>query len=417
MSKQRKPPAPGACVGQAPSILHVDMDAFFVSVEQREEPSLRGRPVIVGFREGRSVVLSASYEARRFGVRSAMPMALALRRCPGAVIRLPRHMLYREVSAQIMAIFRSITDQVEQLSVDEAFLDLAGTVRRLGSPLHTARAVRAQIAQELGITASVGLAESKFVAKIASTQAKPDGLLVIPAEETEAFLHTLPAQALWGVGAKTLAVLEGLGIYRVEQIAHTPVGLLRRLLGVTGEQLHRLAWGIDPRPVVPVRQEKSIGAEETFAQDTRDDTLLRRELLRLAHRTGERLRASGQLARIVTLKLRYADFSLISRSRTLPAPVDSAQVLYREVVALLVALGQRPQAVRLIGVRAEGLEVAAQSAIQLSLERQDEKWRDAEAAMDEVRRKYRRSAATVRPARLVERDVTKRYPAGQGLQD
>ncbi len=384
------------------------MDAFFVSVEQREDPSLRGRPVIVGFREGRSVVLSASYEARRFGVRSAMPMAAALRQCPAALVRPPRHHLYRQVSAQIMEIFRSVTDQVEQLSIDEAFLDVTGTVRRLGPPMLTARQLRQKIVETVGITASVGLAESKFVAKIASTQSKPDGLLVIPAEETVAFLHTLPARALWGVGAKTLSILGNLGVHTVEQIAHTPPAALRRALGATGEHIYRLSWGIDSRPVTPVREEKSIGAEETFASDTYDNGLLQRVLLRLAHRTGERLRGSGQLSRTVGLKLRYADFSLVSRSRTLSAPVDSAQILYREAVQLLDALGRRPQPVRLIGLRAESLETAATTSIQLSMERDQDNWRAAEAAMDEVHRKYQ--GTPMLPARLLEQKQRREKP-------
>src|SRR6478735_3265003 len=275
------------------------MDAFFVSVELRTRPELKGRPVIVGYPGERSVVLSASYEARKFGVKSAMPMALAARMCPAAVIIEPRHKLYYEVSGQIMAIFGSITDLVEPLSVDEAFLDVGGAIRRLGPPREIGALIRRRVSAELGFTASVGIAASKFVAKIASTRCKPDGLLLIGPDETVPYLHTLPVGALWGVGAKTVEVLARMGIRTVADVAATPVSSLKKVLGATGEHVHQLAWGIDPRPVTPVRLEKSIGAEETFAVDTDDDALLHRELLRLSHRTAERLRSAGMHARTV----------------------------------------------------------------------------------------------------------------------
>lgn len=306
------------------SIMHVDMDAFFVLVELRTRPELRGKPVIVGYPADRSVVLSASYEARAFGVKSAMPMVIAARMCPKAVIIEPRHKLYYEVSAQLMAIFESITELVEPLSVDEAFLDVGGAIRRLGPPREIGELIRRRVADELGITASVGIAASKFVAKIASTRCKPDGLLLIRPEETVPYLHSLPVGALWGVGAKTADVLARMGIRTVADLAATPLASLKKALGATGEHVYQLSWGIDPRPVTPVRLEKSIGAEETFAVDTGDDAVLHRELLRLSHRTAERLRSSGMVARTVALKLRYADFSTITRSRTVHTPVDSA---------------------------------------------------------------------------------------------
>ncbi|NYE93958.1 DNA polymerase-4 [Psychromicrobium silvestre] len=383
------------------TILHVDMDAFFVAVEQRENPGLLGKPVIVGFPQGRSVVLSASYEARAFGVRSAMPMSAAIRLCPQAVIVEPRHQQYYQMSKVLMELFSSITDKVEPLSVDEAFLDVAGAMRRLGPPLQIAQLIRRRVKAELGVTASVGIAASKFVAKIASARCKPDGLLLIPKADTVAYLHTLPARALWGVGAKTMVVLEGLGVHTVEQIANTPIAVLRRALGASGEHVHRLAWGIDPREVTPVRVEKSIGAEETFAVDTAQEAPLRRELLRLAHRVGGRLRASSYFTRTVALKLRYADFSTISRSRTLAVPVDSAQLIYQTGIQLLEAIGERPMAVRLIGLRAEGLELSGQTSVQLSLERRDDNWRGAEAVIDAVSQKF--GNAGVRPASLLEK--------------
>ena len=381
-------------------IMHVDMDAFFVTVELRTRPELRGKPVIVGYPADRSVVLSASYEARKFGVKSAMPMAIAARMCPRAVIIEPRHKLYYEVSAQLMGIFESVTDLVEPLSVDEAFLDVGGAIRRLGPPRDIGELIRRRVAAELGITASVGIAASKFVAKIASTRCKPDGLLLIGPEETVPYLHSLPVGALWGVGAKTAEVLARMGIRTVADLAATPVQTLKRTLGATGEHVHRLSWGIDPRPVTPVRLEKSIGAEETFAVDTADNALLHRELLRLSHRTAERLRSSGMVARTVALKLRYADFSTITRSRTVHTPVDSTQMIYAVVLQLLESLGDRSMTVRLVGVRAEQLEEAAQTSLQLSLDRRDDNWRAAEQALDKVSRKF--GNKSVLPARLLD---------------
>ncbi|APX00694.1 DNA polymerase IV [Arthrobacter sp. QXT-31] len=382
------------------SIMHVDMDAFFVSVELRARPDLRGRPVIVGFPAERSVVLSASYEARKFGVKSAMPMAVAHRLCPQAIIIEPRHKLYYEVSGQLMAIFESITELVEPLSVDEAFLDVGGAIRRLGPSLEIGQLIRRRVASELGITASVGIAASKFVAKIASTRCKPDGLLLIRPEETVPYLHSLPVNALWGVGGKTAEVLARMGIRTVADVAATPVSSLKKVLGATGEHVHRLSWGIDSRTVTPVRVEKSIGAEETFASDTADDALLHRELLRLSHRTAERLRASGMVARTVALKLRYADFSTVTRSRTVHTPLDSAQLIYGVAVQLLESLGSRPLTVRLVGVRAEQLETAAQTSLQLSLDRREDNWRAAEQALDKVAEKF--GSKSVLPARLLE---------------
>jgi DNA polymerase-4 len=382
------------------SIMHVDMDAFFVSVELRTRPDLRGRPVIVGFPAERSVVLSASYEARKFGVKSAMPMAVAHRLCPQATIIEPRHKLYYEVSGQLMGIFGSITELVEPLSVDEAFLDVGGAIRRLGPPVEIGQLIRRRVAGELGITASVGIAASKFVAKIASTRCKPDGLLLIRPEQTVPYLHSLPVNALWGVGGKTAEVLARMGIRTVADVAATPVSSLKKVLGATGEHVHRLSWGIDSRTVTPVRVEKSIGAEETFAADTADDALLHRELLRLSHRTAERLRASGLVARTVALKLRYADFSTVTRSRTVHTPLDSAQLIYAVAIQLLESLGSRPLTVRLVGVRAEQLEAAAQTSLQLSLDRRDDNWRAAEQALDRVAEKF--GSKSVLPARLLE---------------
>ena len=392
--------------------MHVDMDAFYVSVELLKRPGLTGRPVIVGGLGGRSVVLSASYEARRFGVRSAMPMAVARRQCPQAVVLEPHQDEYRQVSGRLMAIFDSITPLVEPLSVDEAFLDISGAMRRLGTPQQIGELIRRRVAAELGITASVGIAATKFVAKIASTRSKPDGLLLIPQDQTVAFLHTLDVSALWGVGAKTRETLARVGISTVEDVARTPLSVLRRLLGVTGEHVHELSWGRDPRPVSPVRQEKSIGAEETFARDVSDDEVLHTELLRLAHRTAVRLRAAGLQCRAVSLKLRYADFTTLTRTRSLREPLDSAQLIYEEARALLTAVGPRRMDVRLIGLRTERLESAQGAAVQLTLDGRDDNWRSAEDALDRINARF--GELGVMPARLLpssrQRPDTHQHP-------
>ncbi|MHA7304592.1 DNA polymerase IV [Arthrobacter sp. TMN-49] len=380
--------------------MHVDMDAFFVTVELRERPELLGKMVIVGHPQGRSVVLSASYEARAVGVRSAMPMVTALRICPTAVVIEPRHELYYQVSAQVMELFNSITDTVEQLSVDEAFLDIRGSLRRLGTPLEIGALIRSRIAAEIGITASVGIAASKFVAKVATTRCKPNGMLLIEKEGTVAYLHTLPVEALWGVGAKTRETLARLGIFTVADVAATPVAALQKALGSAGPALHALSWGIDPRPVSGVRAEKSIGAEETFAQDTFDDDVLTRELLRLSHRVAARLRVAHLSGRTLALKIKYTDFSTITRSKTLGAGTDSAAQIYAGAVVLLQALGARPQSVRLIGVRMDQLESVDSAPLQFSLDPREDNSRSTEVVGDAIAARF--GSAKIVPARLLK---------------
>jgi len=387
------------------TVFHVDMDAFYVSVELISRPELRGQQVIVGHAGARSVVLSASYECRRLGVRSAMPMGAARRLAPLATVIEPDMDAYRSYSLRIMAIFREITPLVEQVSVDEAFLDVTGSLRRLGQPLGIGRIIRARIRDELGLPATVGIARNKYVAKVASTRAKPDGLLRIAPEDTVAYLHTLPVGALWGVGAKTAEVLGRAGISMVSELAQTPVSTLERLLGSNGLHLYELAWGRDPRPVEPVREEKSIGAEETFADDIHDSTVLRRELLRLAHRVAQRLRESQRQGHTVALKLRYADFTTMTRSRRLVQPTNSAHALLEAAESLLASLGPRPQAVRLIGIRAEQLSTA-DGGFQPSFERSDGNWRQAEEAMDLIRRRY--PTGSLQPAALIRRSNTEK---------
>jgi nucleotidyltransferase/DNA polymerase involved in DNA repair len=383
-------------------ILHADMDAFYASVEIRDRPELAGLPVIVGG-ASRGVVLSASYEARVTGVRSAMPVTRARRLCPQAVFVGPRHRVYAAVSAEVMAVFRSITPEVEPLSLDEAFLDISGSIRRLGRPAEIGELIRASIRDQQGITCSVGVANCKFVAKLASSLCKPDGLLVVPDDQVLDFLHPLPVAALWGVGEQTGQVLAGLGLRTVGDIAHTPLAVLQRELGqAVGSHLSALAWGRDDRPVIPGSTDKSVGAEETFATDVDDPQVIRRELLRLSGRTARSLRASGSVARTVVVKLRLANFTTITRSRTLPEPTDVARKIYVTACDLYAAAGLDSRArLRLVGVRAAGLIPAARSATQLAFGERPVSWRDAERAVDRISGRF--GPDTVRPAVLVRR--------------
>jgi len=380
------------------TVLHVDMDAFFASVELIHRPELRRLPVIVGGGT-RGVVLSATYEARRFGVHSAMPIGRARRLCPQAVVIRPDHHRYTDVSHGVMEIFRSITPLVEPLSLDEAFLDVAGAVRRLGPPAVIGQLVRDRVADEQGITCSVGVAATKFVAKLASGRAKPDGLLVVPRAETVTFLHRLPVGALWGVGERTEEVLERLGLRTVSDLAHTPLDTLRRALGEHGGQLHDLAWGRDPRRVVPQQPEKSIGAEETFPRDVDDPQVVLRELLRLSERVAARMRATGTVGRTVVIKVRFADFTTITRSRTLRQPTDVARDVYATASRSFASLGLDRARLRLVGVRVEGLTDAAASHHQLALDERPQGWREAEQAVDRASARF--GAGAVRPAVLV----------------
>jgi DNA polymerase IV len=383
-------------------ILHVDMDAFYASVEIRDRPELAGLPVVVGATGSRGVVLSASYAARAYGVRSAMPVTRARRLCPQAVFIGPRHAVYAAVSREIMAIFRSVTPLVEPLSLDEAFLDVAGAIRRLGPPAAIAGQLRATVREQQGITCSVGVASCKFVAKLASDWCKPDGLCIVPADRVLDFLHPLPVSALWGVGEQTGQTLARLGLRTVGDIAHTPVATLQRELGqAAGTHLAALAWGRDERPVVTSAPDKSVGAEETFPADVDDPEVIRRELLRLSERTARSLRASGSVARTVVVKLRLANFRTITRSRTLRQPTDVAQQIYTTAVALYAGAGLDARArLRLVGVRASGLIPADSAATQPAFWDRQPSWRDAERAMDRIAGRF--GPGTIGPASLVQ---------------
>ena len=337
-------------------IVHLDMDAFYASVEQRDAPELRGRPVAVGgSAEGRGVVCAASYEARVFGVRSAMPMARAVRLCPELMIVRPDFTKYRDVSEQVMAILRSCSDLVEPLSLDEAYLDV--TENRWGMEYGSAVAkeLKKQILEKTGCTASAGVAPNKFLAKIASGWRKPDGLTVISPDRVEQFLQALPVDALWGVGPKTAARLRALGIERVVDVRTFDCQRLQGEVGSLADWLRRLSYGEDPRPVVPHRAAKSASSETTYEKDLRDLDTIKAELARLARETAEWLEKKHLAGRTVTIKVRYADFTTVTRSHTLSRPTSDPDVISSWATELLhrTQAGRRP--VRLLGARVNGL--------------------------------------------------------------
>lgn len=349
-------------------MLHVDMDAFFASVEIRRRPELRGRPVIVGGGP-RGVVSAASYEARRFGIRSAMPMTRALRLCSSAVVLPVDRDAYVQASRAVMAVLGELTSRVEPLSLDEAFLDVAGAVRSQGRPVLIAQRIRHRIATELGLTCSVGVAPTKFVAKLASARCKPDGLLLVPAAEVLEFLHPLPVTVLWGVGARTAEPLHRLGIRTVGELADTPADALRRAVGTAvAEHLLALAHGIDPRRVTDREPEKSISSDHTTASDLTESGDVLRQLLRLADDVGGRLRQRRLLARTVGIKIRFADFRTVTRVRTLPAGTDRTADIFDTAAQLYRGLSLDRPRIRLVGVKGENLVDAGAAAEQLSLD-------------------------------------------------
>jgi DNA polymerase-4 len=377
----------------AEPILHIDMDAFYASVEMRDDPRLQGRPVIVGGTGGRGVVASASYEARRFGISSAMPVAEARRRCPSAVVIAPRFDVYREVSATLHDIFRSVTPLVEPLALDEAFLDVGGSVRLFGSPVSIARTLRSRIAAELGLPASVGVAPNKFLAKLCSRMAKPDGLLHLRATEVDGFLAGLPVDELWGVGQRTADRLASAGVRRVADLRSLDERTLARLVGqAAAASLRALARGIDPRAVQRDVEAKGISAEQTFPTDLVHDDQVRPVLLALCERVARRLRSADVRARTVTLKVRDAAFVTRTRSRTLEVPTAEAAHLHDIVTALLAAVWSPPHPLRLLGVAATQL-AAGDTGVQLDMFHSS-RWEDAERVADLVRAQYGDAALT-----------------------
>jgi DNA polymerase-4 len=378
-------------------ILHVDLDAFFVEAERLRDPGLVGKPVAVGGTGGRGVIASASYEARAHGVRSAQPTATALRLCRDLIVLPPSHSRYGDLSARVFEIFRQFTPLVEGLSVDEAFLDISGLRRHYEGPADVASALRARIRAEVGLPASVGIAATKFMAKLATEAAKPDGQFIVPKESELEFLHALPVEALWGVGPATLAGLQRLGVVTIGQLAELPEATVVRSLGPTqGRHLLELANASDPRPVVPDVGAKSISVEETYDRDLQGMDLLTTALLAHAQRLSDRLHRAGLAARTLTMKLRFADFTTITRSMTLDNPVDSPRDLFAVATELLGQVElNRP--VRLLGLGGSTLEPAGDPR-QMLMESGDE-WARIADAVAGVRERF--GEHSVEPARLL----------------
>ncbi len=373
-------------------ILHVDMDAFYASVEQRDDPSIRGRPVIVGGTGPRGVVAAASYEVRRYGVRSAMPMREALRRCPDAVCIRPRMAHYQSVSRQIFAVFAEYTPLIEGLSLDEAFLDVTASIAALGSAESIAAGIKRRIREDTALTCSVGVAPNKLVAKIASELEKPDGLVLVRPERVNALLDPLPLRRLFGLGPKTAPRVEALGIHTLGELRRAKVDVLRPVFGRYAERIQQRASGIDDRPVVPDLEEVQISTEETFDTDIRDPARLRAELIRLADRSGARLRERGLAASCVTVKIRRGDFTTYTRQRHIEPPTQETRVISRVAVELLEAwLATQPgSALRLLGVGVSQLAPAAQ--LDLFLAPESARNQDLDRAVDRIRGRFGRFA-------------------------
>ncbi|HEX5938045.1 MAG TPA: DNA polymerase IV [Actinomycetota bacterium] len=389
-------------------ILHVDLDAFYASVEVLKDPTLKGKPVIVGGTGARGVVTSASYEARAFGVRSAMPSVRARRLCPDGVFVSPDFEAYRTHSTRFREVLLAHTPLVEPISLDEAFLDVGGATKLFGDPVEIGRRIRATVESEVGVICSVGVAPVKSVAKLASDDCKPDGLRHVPAGRVQAFLDPLPVRRLWGVGEKTGDVLDRLAIRTVGDLGRTPVAILDRLLGeAAAAHLSSLAHGVDDRVVVPYEAPKSLSHEATFDRDLDDEDEILRELLALSGKVAARLREDGYRARTVTLKARLANFTTLTRSRTHGDPTDLGADLYRTVGELYRALPGARRRIRLLGVQAGGLVPAG--AEQLAL-LHPERRGDVERTVDRIERRFGTGATT--PASLLGRADRREVPLG-----
>jgi len=391
-------------------MLHVDLDAFYASVEVQKDPSLAGKPVVVGGTGSRGVVASASYEARALGVRSAMPGVRARRLAPHAVFLPPDFDSYKAYSNRFREVLLSYTPLVEPIALDEAFLDVGGATRLFGQPRRIAERIRADVEGELGVTCSVGVAPNKFLAKLASEACKPDGLLVVPHDGIRGFLDPLPVGALWGAGEKTVDVLHRLGIRTVAELAAVPVGVLARVLGeAQSKHLSALAHGEDDRAVVPYEAPKSISHEETFDRDLDDEGLILREILALSRAVGRRLREDGYECRTVVLKVRLANFTTLTRSRTLPAPTDLATEIDHVAAEMYRALPGARRRVRLLGVQAANLVPAGSRQLAMLA---DGRWGDVERAIDRVERRFGTNAAL--PATLLGRTERHGPPRPRG---
>ncbi|MGV8908883.1 MAG: DNA polymerase IV [Propionicimonas sp.] len=383
-------------------VTHVDMDAFYASVELRRRPELRDVPMWVGGAE-RGVVLSANYPARTYGVRGGMSSTQARRLCPQAVSLPPDFDTYADVSAAVVAIFETFTAEVESASIDEAYLDLTGAVHSLGSAVAIGEQLRAMVADEQQIPCSVGIGPNKLIAKMASNAAKPDGLLEVPAAAVIGFLHPLAVEKLIGVGESTTASLHRLGITTIAELAYLPRTTLQRAFGPrAGALLAELAWGRDSSRVVARPGERGVGCQETFARDTDDRATVHAELLRVSVKVASRMRAAGVLGRTVTLNLRFADFTTISRSSTLASPTDITDEVYDAAIASLAKLGLQRARIRRVGVRVTGLVDRETAYLQPTLDSPEHGWRDVEQAADKVIQRFGPKA--VRRAVLTRKD-------------
>jgi len=381
------------------TILHVDMDAFYASVEERDNPKLKGKPVVVGMGK-RGVVSAANYEARKFGIRAAMPIYKAKALAPHAVFIAPNMARYAEVSEQVMAIFEDVTPYVEPISLDEAFLDVTGAKRLLGSGREIADQIRKRVEKDLGITCSVGIAHNKFIAKIASGHCKPNGVLEVDPEKMLEFLHPLAANEIWGVGPKTNELLEKMGLFTIADIANTPRSTLIRVLGqANGASLYELAWGRDYRDVITEHSEKSISASQTFDVDLYQPEEILKEFLRLTERSADRMRAKGLASNTISIKVRFADFKTISRSKTLDLPSTGTQEIFEVAKSLYLGLKLDRVLVRLVGVSLDSL-VENDDVKQMVLGERTSSWQQADRAIDRVKAKF--GSSSLRPARLVD---------------
>ncbi|CAB4630602.1 unannotated protein [freshwater metagenome] len=383
----------------ATPFLHLDMDAFFASVEELDDPSIVGQPVIVGGTAGRGVVSAANYVARSFGVNSAMPMSLALRRCPNAIIRRPRFDRYSEISKHVFAILHDVTPKVQPLSIDEAFLDVSGARELLGRPLDIATAIRERVRVEVGLAASIGVASSMFVAKVAGSRAKPDGLLVVPAGDTVDFLAPLPVTALWGVGAVTAKRLSNFGLNTIADIQSSGMASLVSILGDRmARHLHNLAMGIDERTIEDRSNERSIGRSNTFGTDLENVADMHREVLRMATDVAARARTRTFLAHTVTVTVRLDDWSTVTRSHTFTDPTHATKLVAAEAVRLFDRVERHGHPVRLIGVRLENL--VGEGDLGLLWEDEDD-GHDIDDIVDAVAGRF--GFGTVQPASLVRK--------------
>ena len=356
--------------GQSKHIIHLDMDAFYPSVEVLDNPALKGKPVIVGGSKERGVVSSASYEARKFGIHSAQPIAKAKRLCPGGIFLPVRMSRYQEISKQVFGIFHRFTPLVEPISIDEAFLDVTDSIRLFGQPGNIAKKIKQIILTETGLTISAGVAPSKFVAKIASDIDKPDGLTVVHPDDVRDFLDPLPVKKMWGVGKVSQRLLSRLNIHNFRDLRQTPVKVLEKKFGKHGVKIHLLAMGVDERDVIPGHDVKSIGHEQTFLQDIISLDTVQKELLALGSKVARRMRQKGLKGKTITLKVKYSDFVQITRSVTLPKSIDDGSEIYSVACRLLEKTGVTKKPVRLLGISLSRLSCLG-TGTQLSLFDQD----------------------------------------------